>query len=523
MDRWPLYIRQSGGLWLVLLSLLARTATAEPAAWRLEQNDPWLKTSSTALHTNIISDPLTWLTEQYAQWPASDWHLQKRFQSRWATEHQEWQLEWQNLPIFDAIALFHQRDESWFSSYMHLPDTTTSWTVVPANQELQDLWPTLAHITVKQSRAGWCWNMDNTLHACAEVEWLSPTTSSLWRTRIDATNGAVLSQEELRWDVTSPIAVTHGEVLDGSDESNNDLTQVAANFSAAFEWFRDTLNFDFGSSFIQVVSDAPLTNNAQYIPATDSLPTRILLGRGDGVQLRNLSSDPDVVTHELGHHIIYEYIKTAQGDSGVLHEGMADYFTYVMMNRPILGTTLVPDRPYLRTAILDAHDRYDQLPKDAPAHQKGQYWSALLWRLRDYNNDDQAAVANQMLHYLPPQPTLRDALVALLHAQEDAQQDTNALCFTIEQAIELGFSDALRTLDGERCHLQLEAIANARDQELAQPVVKHPKDALDAIVTGCGVTPSQTPHGVFWIGQLLLWFPLLFTRQWRRLWNSIKS
>jgi len=131
-------------------------------------------------------------------------------------------------------------------------------------------------------------------------------------------------------------------------------------------------------------------NNALYQPpdSTDTGFPTISIANGDGVQLANLATDIDVITHELAHHVIYKYLKSSSGESAILHEGLADFFAFSQTHDSCLGESICPlnsskcwvDAQCLRTADNDIHylsREYENLA----VHQKGQIVSGLLWDL----------------------------------------------------------------------------------------------------------------------------------------------
>lgn len=58
--------------------------------------------------------------------------------------------------------------------------------------------------------------------------------------------------------------------------------------------------------------------------------------------LTNLPVDADVIGHEFGHHIIYQTITSVSGESLILHEGLADYFTFAHTKDDSLGESICP-------------------------------------------------------------------------------------------------------------------------------------------------------------------------------------
>jgi hypothetical protein len=59
-------------------------------------------------------------------------------------------------------------------------------------------------------------------------------------------------------------------------------------------------------------------------------------------QLQNLVTDGDVVSHEFGHHVVYQTLKKTEGEALVLHEGLADFFVFSRTQDPCLGESICP-------------------------------------------------------------------------------------------------------------------------------------------------------------------------------------
>ena len=85
-------------------------------------------------------------------------------------------------------------------------------------------------------------------------------------------------------------------------------------------------------------------NNALFEPGdeTTNVPPTITIDDGDGSELQNLVTDGDVVSHELGHHVLFKTLKTVMGESLVLHEGLSDYFVFARTGDACLGETICP-------------------------------------------------------------------------------------------------------------------------------------------------------------------------------------
>ncbi len=131
-------------------------------------------------------------------------------------------------------------------------------------------------------------------------------------------------------------------------------------------------------------------NTSVYLPQTNSSNPTIKLGAGDNKDLQNLYFDYDVVSHELGHHIVYRTLKTTSGESLVLHEGLADFFVFSNTKDPCLGRLICPSTgslcyssACLRTGLFPLSLTDSSLP--VQAHKRSQFISSLLWDLGNGN------------------------------------------------------------------------------------------------------------------------------------------
>ncbi|HET9240987.1 MAG TPA: hypothetical protein VFO10_27220 [Oligoflexus sp.] len=163
------------------------------------------------------------------------------------------------------------------------------------------------------------------------------------------------------------------------------------NANRALEWLETMGYKNFGTVPIRIQVHAEFqgdTNNALYQPGATF--DTIFVGDGDGTILQNLSTDSDVVGHELGHHVVYHTVTEIAGESLVLHEGLADYFNFARTGNACLGESICPDTAYgnkicyvpkkcLRTGENALKYGGADLPREA--HQKSQFISGMLWDL----------------------------------------------------------------------------------------------------------------------------------------------
>lgn len=197
-------------------------------------------------------------------------------------------------------------------------------------------------------------------------------------------------------------------------------------------------------------------NNALYQPAGAVLANQaiISIGDGDGAVLRNLALDSDVVSHEFGHHVVFNTLKTTSGESLVLHEGLADFFAFSRTADPCLGESICPEgssscmieATCLRSADLDL-SYGDSQYRILGSHLKGQVVSGMLWNLRESMGlESITEVTFSALEYFVRDTGYQDFLVSLLLADQELNQGANT-CSIVDAANAKGLSQFLRGVD----------------------------------------------------------------------------
>ncbi len=146
-------------------------------------------------------------------------------------------------------------------------------------------------------------------------------------------------------------------------------------------------------------TNSGINNTATYIPGKGGFP-QIFLGQGDSINLKQLQIDPDVISHELSHHLVYRTLKTTTSgsDSVVLHEGIADFFVFAHTGDSCLGELICPKGGKVcktEQCLRNGNNTMKLNDPDLPyeAHKKGQMISGILWNLSydvDGKNPEQA-------------------------------------------------------------------------------------------------------------------------------------
>jgi hypothetical protein len=256
-------------------------------------------------------------------------------------------------------------------------------------------------------------------------------------------------------------------------------------------------------------------NNALYQPADDTDPQPIIMvGDGDGVILRNLPSDSDVVSHEFGHHIIFRNIKETSGESLILHEGIADYFVFARNKDPCLGRSIcVPGghspcvvqdqclRIASKTLQYDSND-YNKLD----AHFKGQLASGFLYELNDiYDENTTPTLVFKALNLLTSASGFKHLIIAMMLTDYQVNQGVNA-CKIYDAAIARGFAPILSDVNCTK--LSSIKLVSPNTTTAAAPPKSKKKNFL-----GCSGSSKDIASARFDLGLLFLLLPLVLRRR----------
>ncbi len=152
----------------------------------------------------------------------------------------------------------------------------------------------------------------------------------------------------------------------------------------------------------------------------------------DKSRLHSLGKDADVFMHEFNHHVIARSIKETTEQSGGLHEGFADYFTYAITGNNTLAESVVSinsTSKALRTAnilgtISEFYSRKD-------IHLAGEFWSTCLWDIRkilgtwkgDIKEFDK--IVWDSIDYLPVDAGYLQAVLAIIRSTENFAKQNN--------------------------------------------------------------------------------------------------
>jgi hypothetical protein len=236
----------------------------------------------------------------------------------------------------------------------------------------------------------------------------------------------------------------HAFVYDPGDERYAEVASFT-NASRTLSWFTSFLGYEWTDDPLTIriheeIGQSPNEkNNALYKPAasTDDGRPNILIGDGDGIQLQNLTLDQDVVSHEFGHHIVYRTLKSTVRESLVLHEGLADFFTFARTDDACLGESICPEGSQfcwtsscLRTGETTLKFGDSSLPTQA--HLRSQFISGMLWDLKIKHSvpiADVARIVYKSLDLFASEMVYEQFIAALINADKELFEGAN--CNTI--------------------------------------------------------------------------------------------
>ncbi|MBI2602192.1 MAG: hypothetical protein HYW48_03975 [Deltaproteobacteria bacterium] len=204
-------------------------------------------------------------------------------------------------------------------------------------------------------------------------------------------------------------------------------------------------------SLVDSRSNNYVNNKAVYLPqkSSSTYPT-IELGNGDGVDLQNLHIDPDVVSHELGHHIVYRTLKSTSGESLVLHEGITDFFVFVRTNNTCLGELICPASSNLCASTACLRSANNTLKFGSPdlpteAHKQSQVISGMLWDIgKTIGESAMAKIMLKAIDFFDRSAGYANFITSLMNADKALNKGVNTC--TIESAAEdRGLEDVLES------------------------------------------------------------------------------
>ena len=225
------------------------------------------------------------------------------------------------------------------------------------------------------------------------------------------------------------------------------IAQVSAYYNA--ENYRSWVkkNGVFGCNPISVHLYDAKENNAEYTISVegDQITASVLIGQGTDGILQNLEYDPEVLWHELGHHVIFRTLKVSGHESKVLHEGLADALVFLKTDDACLADSVCPTNSKacfvknqcLRSGELDLRIG-DQQYESLKFHQQSQLISGLVWDVANtIGRDKTTKLLFKSFEYLTFGSDFKFFIESMAHADKIQNQSKNT-CVIYEKAIERG-------------------------------------------------------------------------------------
>ena len=181
-----------------------------------------------------------------------------------------------------------------------------------------------------------------------------------------------------------------------------------------------------------------LNNQAVYNPPTATSPPEILMGFGDNLQLKLLYYDDEPVSHELGHHLIFQTLNNVRRDqdSAILHEGLADFLTMARTNNPCLGEIICPAGSTLCVSTECLRRADSSLAVGDPDynllsfHKKSQAISGLLWDFgKAIGLENAAKLTLKSIDFYAADADFANFLEAVMKADQALNRGVNACTF----------------------------------------------------------------------------------------------
>ncbi len=229
----------------------------------------------------------------------------------------------------------------------------------------------------------------------------------------------------------------------------------------------------------------PTPDYAGFFPGSNTIDGRpvILIGDGTGEIFKNLPIDRDVVSHELGHHVIYRTVTDLEtSDSILVHEAFSDYFALDATGNSCLGESICADNSGVNCWIGSSSILYDTLclrsaetnltieNAPAPVHLASQVISGMLWDLRRSETDTRVSgihghgldpaeirpIVHHAIDFMSYSTGIRDFIIALLEADKAVNGGSIISAKVYQAAINRGFESFMDGIDCSDSECDLE-------------------------------------------------------------------
>ncbi len=351
-----------------------------------------------------------------------------------------YQQTYQNLPVKGAQYMVHVRNDGRveMANGRYYPDISVS--VQPQIDSTVAIQTSETHFPVPVSsgevhssrlviypgRAG------KTFYLAWKIHLWTPKAGYDRLFYVDARNDSLLEQVNLIYHIVgsgnvypttpnlSSVTTENLNNLDGSGYLRgtyanilNEQASRAYSSNNSFQYDTTNTHFDevnlyehitqFRSEFVNPMDSGTLTLQQITAYAHDTQETGSLnaefktsdkeLYFGDGSassSVNDFAKSDKVIYHEYTHAVTYYIdpdITSSYSETGAISEGDADYFAGSYTGRAVIGDYVIPSQE--RDMSNPQYTDYSQLPRDqygnvdAEPHVGGEFWSSVLWALRN--------------------------------------------------------------------------------------------------------------------------------------------
>lgn len=198
--------------------------------------------------------------------------------------------------------------------------------------------------------------------------------------------------------------------------------------------------------------------NAKYEPAQENDPASIYVSAGATGDLENLTVDADVVSHEIGHHIVYQSVQAWWGESVEIHEALSDFLNIIRTQDPCIGTSVCANsnatscRIFKNACLRSANNNFaynDDFYRTYPTkpHLRSLMLSGFLWDLWSHESaskDYITSIIVDALKYLPWSAMHGDLIAAII--ESDAAKGGHMKSIILQTAIARGLDPSSLSL-----------------------------------------------------------------------------
>lgn len=240
------------------------------------------------------------------------------------------------------------------------------------------------------------------------------------------------------------------------DEFEFEEVSAYANTSLMLGWFKRQIDWEIPRINVFLDNKSESKDKGPYYSAGKDNTGRFVytiflppeMKGGGEVGLNNLRTDFDVVSHELAHHIVAQYVGFSDDEEHTaVHEGLADFFVFAITNNACLAESVCKDNLFcwetqcLRTALNSIVYEGPEYEVLSGPHHKSMVLSGFLWDLVKEGLYDREELSKKILSAVPllDKKTSFGDVVSSLEEILALDDNPSKLCKYAEAARKRGF------------------------------------------------------------------------------------